>query len=86
MYLTINGLYYKLLGYIEKLSISIDDNTSWSSGNKKNKDEFDKPYPSVINVSIGMKIVENPTVDSNESGYTYNYDNYFTGDTSQNIK
>jgi len=86
MYLTINGLYYKLLGYIETLSISIDDSTSWSSGNVRNKDGLDKPYPSVINVSIGMKIVENPTVDSNESGYTYNYDNYFTGDTSKNIQ
>ena len=86
MYLTINGLYYKLLGYIETLSISIDDSTSWSSGNIRNKDELDKPYPSVINVSIGMKLVENPIVESNESGYTYNYNNYFTGDTSKNIQ
>lgn len=86
MYLTINGLYYNLLGYIEKLSISVDDNISWSSGNKRNKDELNKPYPSVINVSIGMKLVENPSVLSTGSAYTYDYDNYFTGDTSQNIK
>lgn len=87
MYLTINGLYYNILGYIETLSISIDDSTSWVSSNFKNNGGIlDKPYPSVINVSIGMKIVENPTVDSNESGYTYNYDNYFTGDTSKNIQ
>jgi hypothetical protein len=87
MYLTINGLYYNILGYIETLSISIDDSTSWVSSNFKNNGGIlDKPYPSVINVSIGMKIVENPSVDSNESGYTYNYNNYFTGDTSKNIQ
>jgi hypothetical protein len=86
MYLTINGLYYNILGYIETLSISIDDSTSWSGFLPKDEQGLNKPYPSVINVSIGMKLVENPSVDSNESGYTYNYDNYFTGDTSKNIQ
>ena len=63
VYLTINGLYENILGIVDSLSFSIDDNTSWAitSDNLAGKTE-EKPYPTVINVSLGMKIIEHPAI------------------------
>lgn len=72
IYLTINGLYDNLFGFIDSLSISIEDNVPWAttSDDYMNGSET-KPYPSVISVSIGMKIIENPEVKDNK--YIFNY-------------
>lgn len=72
IYLTINGLYDNLFGFIESLSISIEDGVSWgtTSNNYMNGSDT-KPYPTVINVSIGMKIVHNPEVKENK--YIFNH-------------
>ena len=64
------------------LSFSIDDNVSWASAdpNFSRNDEGDaQGYPTVIDVSFGMKIIENPSVvDSKKSAgvrvYKYNFD------------
>lgn len=77
--LTINGLYYNLLGFIESLSISIDDSTSWTSNDLQgNTNVYDgtfvtsldsaikTPSPSVINVSIGFKVINEVSVNSSD--------------------
>ena len=86
VYLTINGLYEKLLGVVDSLSFSIDDNTSWATTVEKLGSTDTKPYPTVINVSLGMKIIEHPAI-SNDNKFVYGdstegsnqYVNYFTG-------
>jgi hypothetical protein len=88
VYLTINGLYENILGVVDTLGFSIDDNTSWAT---TTPDYFngtnEKPYPTVINVSIGMKIIEHPAIKDNKFVYgTSNeganqYVNYFTDNT-----
>ena len=80
--LSISGLYNNMFGFIDSLSFSIDDNTSWSTTdpNMSSNYEFDTQlYPSVINVSFSMKIIENPVLDDSavKTGtkvYRYNFD------------
>lgn len=79
--LSINGLYEKIFGFIDNLSFSIDDAVSWSTTdpNGIGKGEDVQLYPSVINVSFSMKIIENPTLDTHSTKtdtkvYRYNFD------------
>ena len=78
VYLSIGDLYKNMFGFIETLSFSIDDATSWSNLNYNMKDgESNKIYPSVISVSIGMKIIEQHTTETIKGGitkYKYNFD------------
>lgn len=105
VWLTIGGLYKELFGVIDSLSFSIDDNISWASTvpdvDDTNASEitiqngettkYETPYPSVIDVSISMKIIENPQISKgdeitsqggNASSYSYIYEkdgkSYFT--------
>jgi hypothetical protein len=76
VYLTINGLYDNLFGIIDTLSISIDETASWGSedaGNASLSSSTIAPemYPSIINISLGMKIIENPDIKDNK--YVYNF-------------
>jgi hypothetical protein len=85
---------------MDQLSFEIDDNASWptlladdiiTQNNEDNIDgakEFEpKPFPSVIDVSISLKVIENPAVKqyTDNSVYQYGqsdeqkYSNYFTG-------
>jgi hypothetical protein len=93
IYLTINGLYSNILGIVDTLGFTIEDNVSWGNTADivyKSLDGTDtKPYPTVINVSFGMKIIEHPSIiqSNNQRMYNYDlseddgnqYDNYFTG-------
>jgi hypothetical protein len=79
--LSINGLYDKIFGFVDSLSFSIDDAASWSTidPNMVGNGEAVQLYPSVINVSFSMKIIENPTLDdhltkSDTKVYRYNFD------------
>ena len=89
--LSIGGLYKNVFGFVENLSFSIDDNVSWASAdpNFSRNDEGDaQGYPTVIDVSFGMKIIENPSVvDSKKSPgvkvYKYNFDGLDYSTTSQ---
>jgi hypothetical protein len=77
IYFTIGDLYKNMFGYMESLSISIDDNTVWSNFNPTNKSGGDNElYPSVIDASIGIKIIENHTTtkDGTITKYKYNFD------------
>jgi hypothetical protein len=74
VYLTINGLYTDLFGFIETLSISIDDATPWATTSDNFMDGSPvRPYPTVINVSMGMTVISNPKIEDNK--YVYNFTN-----------
>lgn len=63
VYLTINGLYENILGIVDSLSFSIDDNVSWATtADDMGVANDTKLYPTVINVSLGMKIIEHPAI------------------------
>ncbi len=73
VYLTIGELYKNVFGYIESLSFSIQDNTTWANfdgGSSKDT----SAYPSIIDVSLSMKIIENHTVNSETKTFKYNFD------------
>jgi hypothetical protein len=80
-YLTIGDMYKNLYGYIESLSFEIDDNTVWPNGDPNGYNSADNTlYPSVIDVQIGMKIIENHKTETTEGGitkYKYNFDGRF---------
>lgn len=64
--LTLGNLYKNVLGVIDSLSFSIDDNISWATTdpNQASAAEFNnRLYPTVINVSFSMKIIERHLVD-----------------------
>jgi hypothetical protein len=69
---SIGDLYKNMFGYVESLSFSIDDNTVWSNFNPTNESNGDNSlYPSVMDVSIGIKIIENHGIT--DEGYSYNF-------------
>ncbi len=73
VYLSIGELYKNVFGYIESLSFSIQDNTTWANfdgGLEKDT----SAYPSIIDVSVSMKIIENHTVNSETKTFKYNFD------------
>jgi hypothetical protein len=82
--LTIGNLYKNVLGAIDSLSFSIDDNTSWATTdiNQASTAEFNnRLYPTVIDVSFGMKIIERHTLDTSAVNtetrvIRYNFDGY----------
>jgi hypothetical protein len=85
--LTLGNLYKNVLGVIDSLSFSIDDNVSWATTdpNQASSAEFNsRIYPTVINVSFGMKIIERHVVDDSATNtgtkvirYRFDgYDNY----------
>jgi hypothetical protein len=71
--ISIGDLYKEVPGFVESLSFEIDDNTVWASS-----DEYTDGsnttflYPSVIDVAIGIKIIEQHQIV--DSGKTYKYD------------
>jgi hypothetical protein len=84
LYLTVSGYYKNLFGFIDSLGITVEDNTTWSVDQIDTSD-FDgvkeKSHPSVINVSISMKIIEQV---HNESIEQLAY--YFTDSWSESDK
>ena len=80
VYLTLNGLYDNLFGFIESLSIEVDDAASWATADMESAYDGSKltPYPTVINVSIGFKVITNPKIvedkkDKKKKLYEYNF-------------
>lgn len=89
VYLTIGDMYKNVYGFIDNLSFSIDDNTPWPSGDPNGNqdgrsvlqtffgiDNDNTLYPSVIDVSIGLKIIENHKTSTSFgiTKYKYNFD------------
>jgi hypothetical protein len=90
IYLTIGDMYKNVYGYIESLSFEIDDNTTWPNADPNGEQDgrnllgirlpkvnIDNTlYPSVIDVQIGMKIIENhkTVTEGGITKYKYNFD------------
>lgn len=74
--LTIAGLYKNIFGFITQLEISIDETTSWSGNmNMESPISFiNELYPSVINVSFGMTIIENHQIEKGRNTNVFRYD------------
>jgi hypothetical protein len=73
VYLSIGDMYKNVFGFIESLSFSIEDNVTWPSNADDLTDTF--MYPSIVDVSIGMKIIENHKTETDKGGITiYKYD------------
>ena len=89
IYLTIGDMYKNIYGYVENLSFSVEENTVWPSADPnaaqdgrnlfqtvfglKNDNTL---YPSIVDVSFSMKIIENHKVESSGgiTKYKYNFD------------
>ncbi len=82
---SIGSLYKDVAGYIESLSFEIDDMTTWpKAGSDGVYNDFDTDnkdnnfmYPSIVDVSIGIKIIENHRILSgsgNTKTYRYDFD------------
>lgn len=62
--ISIGSLYKNIPGYVESLSFTIEDNTAWPNFDSFEKDANAFLYPSIVDVSVGMKIIENHTISS----------------------
>lgn len=91
---SIGSLYKNIPGYIESLSFTIEDNTIWPNFDVYDKEKDSFLYPSIIDVSIGLKIIESHSINSNQKDnitsykYKYNFDgvNEFDGIPTNNSK
>lgn len=85
LFLTVNGIYKDIPCVMESLSVSIADETPWAS-DETSTNEVDKPYPVVIDIDMGFKVIE--TLDVKKGTTMYDYENYFTNpkiNTSPNV-
>lgn len=87
-YLSIGDMYKNVFGFVENISFAVDDNTIWPNADVNGHQEGLNPvmkyfnleadnhlYPSVIDVSISMKIIENHKIEKETGGITkYKYD------------
>ncbi len=83
----IGSLYKNVPGFIESLSFSIEDNIPWpkmgyekKESDKQAKSDYDKDnkdenfmYPSVVDVSISIKIIESHKIETGTDTKTYRY-------------
>ena len=73
--LNIGDMYKNIFGFIETLSFSVDDNTSWPNFNYNMELNGNNTlYPSVVAVTIAMKIIENHTTETAVGITKYKYD------------
>jgi hypothetical protein len=68
-------MYKNVFGLLENISFQVEDTVTWPS--LGTEDESNYMYPSVIDVSISMKLIENHKVEKTAGGitkYRYNFD------------
>jgi hypothetical protein len=79
-YFSIGDVYTNVLSLLESISFNIEDNVSWPNfqpnGIKADKDTDSILYPSVIDASLSIKIIEQGlhSIDSATKTYKYNFD------------
>lgn len=78
LFVSIGDMYKNVFGYMESLSFSIDENVTWVNAEDDFADKASTKsslYPSVIDVSIGIKLIENShEIEKGTSTYNYNFD------------
>jgi hypothetical protein len=80
VYLSIGDMYKNIFGFIDNLSFSVEENITWPTDDLLGLSNY--MYPSVVDVSISMKIIENHKTETNHGITTYKYD--FDGRGSTN--
>jgi hypothetical protein len=73
---SIGDLYTGQFGYIESLGFNIEENITWPNEDINADGSKDSMlYPSVVNVSVNMKIIENQKIEQGTiTKYKYNFD------------
>jgi hypothetical protein len=86
-YVSLGDMYKNVFGYMESLSFNVEDTTTWSNfapnGIVRDKNEASL-YPSMIEVSISIKIIENHKTEKVDGTTTYRYN--FDGNNTEEIK
>lgn len=73
---SVGDMYQNLFGYMESLSFNVEDTTTWSNFAPNGDGVGGKTaslYPSVIEASISIKIIENHTTENVNGTTTYRY-------------
>jgi hypothetical protein len=86
---SIGSLYKEIPGYIESLGFQIDDNTTWANFDAFNEDKNQFMYPSMVDVSIGLKIIEDHKIESGEGDtkvYRYDFNGQLQSKDREDIK
>jgi hypothetical protein len=89
---SLGDMYKNVFGYMESLSFNVEDTTTWSNFAPNGAGTGNNPffgnsvslYPSVIEASISIKIIENHTTETVDGTQTYRYN--FDGGSISNIK
>lgn len=81
------GDYYKNLNVlISNVSIGVPQTTSWGSTNPDFNDDKSIIYPTVVNVSVDMKIIENANINNDKKTITYKLDDMTESNGDPNQK
>lgn len=70
---SITGLYTNLFGFVEELGFQIDDNVSWATMDDDMSGNKVSPYPSIIDVSLGFKVITNYKIEEKDTKQTIVY-------------
>jgi hypothetical protein len=89
---SLGDMYKNVFGYMESLSFNVEDTTPWPNFAPNGKGTGNNPYlgnstslyPSVIEASISIKIIENHTTENVNGTQTYKYN--FDGGMLSHIK
>lgn len=72
--LSIGGLYKNLKGFVSNLSISVPQDAPWATSNPNFlKENMNMVYPTFVDVSFEMTIIENHTINPDDT-ITYRFD------------
>ena len=91
-YFTVGDMYDSVLSHLESISFNIEDNVSWPNfqpnGKASNTVDDNMLYPSVIDVSLSIKIIEQDLhyIDNSTKTYNYNFDGNITDAIEETIK
>lgn len=73
--LSIGGLYKNLKGFVSNLSITVPQDAPWATSNPNFlKENLNVVYPTFVDVSFEMTIIENHVINSDDT-ITYRFDN-----------
>ena len=80
-YVTLGDMYKNVFGYMESISFNVEDTTTWSNfapngagtGNNPFFGNSTSLYPSVIEASLSIRIIENHATENVDGTQTYRY-------------
>jgi hypothetical protein len=79
-YFSVGDMYKNVLSHLESISVNVEDNVTWPNFQPNGKDATNPAdeilYPSVVDVALSIKIIEQNlhSVDSTTKTYKYNFD------------